>query len=323
MRKPRMKVPAGTDGIYHCYSRVVDGRFIFKTREKEHFLNMMWRVADFLGIQVLNYSLMSNHYHQILLVPGTSDLDNDQLLQRLKTYYGETSNHYQKFLKAMKKGDKSPELLRPKYIRRMADLSEFEKILKQGFSSWYNRHNDRKGTLWMGRFGSTITEDSPQSAMVMAAYVDLNPVRAGLVNDPEDYPYCGYAVALEGNERCRKGIMRILQIDSWDRALETYRGFLMANGRTEVTGKSVKMGRKFLLKTLEEGGNLSISELLRLRVRPFTDGLALGSEEFVEKLFHQHRSHFGEKRKSGARPIRAVANSQLNCLRDLKNSVFS
>jgi len=110
MRMPRIKVPSGVDGIYHCYSRVVDGNFIFGRREKEQFLRMMWRIGDFLGIQVLDCVVMSNHYHQILWVPGIVDMDNDQLLERLQSYYGETSDHYLKFRKAMDKGNKGKKL---------------------------------------------------------------------------------------------------------------------------------------------------------------------------------------------------------------------
>jgi len=323
MRLPRMKVPEGTDGLYHCYSRIVDGNYIFGRHEKEKFQQMMWRIADFLGIRVLDYSVMSNHYHQVLFVPGLCKLSNEELLERLKVYYGERSDQYLKFREAMDKADKSPELLRPRYFRRIANLSEYEKTLKQGFSTWYNRRKNRKGTLWMERFGSTITEDSPRSAMAMAAYVDLNAVRANLVDDPKDYPYCGYAAALAGSRRCREGIMRILHMDSWKEASELYRVYLITQGQMEAPGKSGKISRKVLLKALEANGKLPEAELLRLRVRYFTSGLVFGSEKFVEQLFQQYRSHFGEKRKSGARPIKALPDSGLHVIRDLRNSVFS
>ena len=322
MRMPRMKVPTGTEGIYHCHSRVVDGNFIFKKQEKDKFLQMMWRIGDFLGIQVLDYAIMSNHYHQIVLVPGIVELDNDQILKRLKAYYGETSAHYSKFRKAMEKGDKSPELLRPQYIRRMGDLSEFEKILKQGFSTWYNRRKDRKGTLWMERFGSTIAEDSPHVTMAMSGYVTLNPVRANMVQDPGDYPYCGYAAALKGSNRCREGLKRIMQLDSWEEALASYQVFIMGQGQIEELHKSCRVNREGIPNTLEKQGQFSIQEFMRLGVRYFTKGLVLGSEKFVEDQFQQYRSHFGEKRKSGAIPIEALTDSDLYVIRDLKNPVF-
>ena len=46
---------------------------------------------------------------------------------------------------------------------------------------------------------------------------------------------------------------------------------------------------------------MSRGELLRCRVRYFSDGVVLGSREFVESVFTVHRDQFGVKRKTGAR----------------------
>ena len=54
---------------------------------------------------------------------------------------------------------------------------------------------------------------------------------------------------------------------------------------------------------LAEKGKLSTAELVRLRVRYFTDGVALGSQEFVEGIFEAQREMFGPRRKAGARRI--------------------
>ena len=51
----------------------------------------MWRVASFLEIEVLDYVVMSNHYHQLVRVPGVVKLNDSQLLKRLQFYYGEES----------------------------------------------------------------------------------------------------------------------------------------------------------------------------------------------------------------------------------------
>lgn len=323
MRMSRMKVPEGVDGLYHCYSRAVDGKYIFGRKEKTKFLQMMWSIGDFLGVNVMDFVLMDNHYHQIVFVPGIIELTNEELLARLRNYYGETSHHYRKFLAAMEKGDKSPNILRGAYTRHMGNLSEFEKRLKQGFSQWYNTCRNRKGTLWMGRFGSTITEDQPQAAMAMAAYGDLNPVRAGLVDDPKDYPYSGYAFALAGNPRCQAGLTRLLRSESWEVASKIYRLFLVSKGHTAQKGKPGRISRQVILKTLKAKGELSISELLRLKARYFTCGLAFGSEEFVEELFQQFRSHFGERRKTGARAIKVLSDSNFHVIRALKKNVLS
>ena len=126
MRMPRMKVPAGTDGIYHCHSRVVDGKFIFGGREKEQFLRMMWHIGDFLGIQVLDYVVMSNHYHQVLFVPGIVELSNENILEHLRVYYGgETGSDQPNLLTSgkllQKRGENSA--LKPVYWGNIGGLS--------------------------------------------------------------------------------------------------------------------------------------------------------------------------------------------------------
>ena len=56
-------------------------------------------------------------------------------------------------------------------------------------------------------------------------------------------------------------------------------------------------------QVLAKGGRLSLSELLRCRVRYFSDGVAMRSQSFVEGVFAERREHFGAKRKAGARKI--------------------
>jgi hypothetical protein len=63
---------------------------------------------------------------------------------------------------------------------------------------------------------------------------------------------------------------------------------------------------------------LSLGQVLRLRVRHMSDGVALGTRAFVNEVFTLHREKFGAKRKDGARPIRALASIGLMALRDLR-----
>lgn len=323
MRLPRIKAAKGEDALYHCMSRIVGGDFIFGSLEKEWFVRQMWRIARFLGMDILDYTVLSNHYHQLVRVPGVIELNDLQLLDRLKEYYGPVGEEYLRFKEALTLGGRAVEFLRTKHLKRIGDISAFEATLKQSFSQWYNKQHDRRGTLWMERFKSVLVEDSPDSRRILAAYIDLNPVRANIIEDPANYRFCGYGAAMGGDMRCRRGIMRIMGMDSWEEAAKAYRVLLMKRGHVEVHGKSGNVSRELLLKTLKLNGGLPSSELLRLRVRYFSDGLVLGSELFVEKLFHQYRSHFGEKRKSGARPLKGLSGSGLHVIRDLRNAVFT
>jgi hypothetical protein len=170
----------------------------------------------------------------------------------------------------------------------------------------------------MERFKSVLVEDSREVRGIMATYIDLNPVRAEMVEDPKNYRHCGYGAAMGGDERCRRGIMAVTGIRDWEKASATYRLYLMERGQIQVHGKKGSVTRELRLETLEREGHLPLGELLRLRVRYFSDGLVLGSELFVEEVFELHRSHFGKKRKSGARPIRGMPHQSLNVIRDLR-----
>ncbi len=90
--------------------------------------------------------------------------------------------------------------------KRMFDLSAFVQSVKLGFSKWYNRKHGRKGTLWEERFGSVLVEGAGNAVATMAANVDLNPVRAGLVQDPKEYRWSGYGEAVGGGRKARQGI---------------------------------------------------------------------------------------------------------------------
>ena len=93
------------------------------------------------------------------------------------------------------------------------------------------------------------------------------------------------------------------------RALVQYRQLLGVAGRPRVREDGVVVRRgvsEQVQKKLDAGGGVK-RELLMRRVRHFTDGVILGSREFIDGWFERNRSWFGgasaEKRKTGARRI--------------------
>ena len=79
-----------------------------------------------------------------------------------------------------------------------------------------------------------------------------------------------------------------------------------------------KIDKEKIKEVIAQGGKLSLAEVLRLRVQHLSDGVALGSKDFVNEIFTLHQEKFGPKRKDGARPIRALACIGLTALRDLR-----
>lgn len=83
--------------------------------------------------------------------------------------------------------------------RKADTLSRFMQRLAGVFANRFNRSRDRKGHLWEGRFLSTVVEPGSYFLRCMA-YIDLNPVRAGMVSDPAEYPWCAHRFILEEDE---------------------------------------------------------------------------------------------------------------------------
>jgi hypothetical protein len=86
------------------------------------------------------------------------------------------------------------------------------KGVNQVFAQWFNRRHDRKGHLWGDRFKSVIVEGG-RAARVISSYIDLNPVRAGIVEDPKDYRWSGYGQAMAGVDTALR-TMRNLRKDT-------------------------------------------------------------------------------------------------------------
>ena len=290
---------------YHLVSRTAYQDYKFGNEAKSMFVEMMKRVAFFSGVEILNFCVMSNHFHILAHVLPRRELSDGELLARIEALYGfenaeEVRVHWDELRrrKWLHKLAKEQEA----YTQRMWDVSNFMKCLKQRFSIWYRNH-DRKfaGTLWEGRFRSVIVEDSPAALSAVSAYIDLNPVRAKIVDDPKDYKWSGYGAALSGDGAAMRGIARIFRPDATAgdftaSALATYREILYARGGDAIDGQTVK-------KVLKDGGKVPVPLLLRCRVRHFVKGVFFGSQEFVEGEFLKHRDRFGLGRKKGARPI--------------------
>lgn len=208
MRLPRIKLPH-RNVVYHCVSRIVGRQNLLNDSGKEFMVHLLWKMAGFCGLEVITYCFMSNHFHILIRIPKQAEVSDLQLLDRLAGLYGKKGVLTTLARESMTQLGHIDDYVRTRILARMGDISEFMKEFKQRFSRWYNRQHNREGTLWSERFRSVLVEDQPTVVEAVAAYIDLNPVRAGLVEDPKDYRFCGYAAALTGNKLARKGLMSI------------------------------------------------------------------------------------------------------------------
>ena len=322
-----MKV-SGRAAVYHVMTRTVNGELLFKDREKEILRKMIGQVSDFCGVEVLTYCIMSNHFHVLVRVPDGPAVSDRELMRRYKVLYPKPTKYQEASADIMfaqlKAGGEEAEVIRRKLLARMSDVSEFMKAVKQRFSVWYNRSHQRYGTLWAERFKSVLVEGHGNPLQTMAAYIDLNSVRAGIVDDPKDYRFCGYAEAVAGVVESKKGLIHIRsdygakRIDS---ALRAHRSLIFGK-RASESGLS-EMSRERALKVLDqEGGHLPKSVMLRCRVRYFTDGAILGSAEYVRSFTATWQRERGRKHPPKVNAMRGGDWGGLAVIQGLRRQVF-
>jgi putative transposase len=382
-------------GIYHVVARTVWKTFLFKDAEKELLRQTMRNYEAFCGVRVLTFCLMSNHFHILVEVPPKQDaallLDapDSVFLDRLSHIYSESfveeirerveqarmdaDEGYKQGLKN-DEGVSAGELaeiyvrqIKSRYTHRMCDLSEFMKSVKQRFTQWYNSENGTKGTLWESRFKSELVQ-SGYAAQTVAAYIDLNPLRAGMLKagtssqssagDPKDYRWCGYAEALAGKKEAQLGLLSVMQgvetvvpnvellgalSKNWSDVMDQYRMVLAVDGiaadlntapvqgerKSQKHKKRKGFSREESERIIENGGKLSRAEMLRCKVRYFSDGVVLGSREFVNSFYQRLKStaqsdpnYQGqyEKRETGARKLKHLnSEDALYSMRDLQS----
>jgi len=309
---------SGRTAVYHCVSRIVGGQYLLTDLCKEKFRKLMWQQAEFCGIQILTYCVMTNHVHVLVRVPEPGDVSDPILIERAIALYGRRSNLVRLLCGGFNRQGKVPEDLRRDLTQRMGDVSVFMKELKQRFSKYYNKQTGRYGTLWAERFKSVLVEDQPGALGDASAYIDLNPVRASLVQDPKDYRWSGYGEAMGGNRQARAGVCLIEHQAKWQQAAAAYRKLLYLKGSAPGRSDKRAIDPKGIRKVIEMGGRLSEAQALRIRIRYFTDGVVLGSEEFVNEIFAEFRDRFSPKRETGARKMPQLPFSSLRTCRSLR-----
>ncbi len=317
----------GQAAVYHVVSRTAFARFTFEAAEKAHFLRILQRQAGFCGVEVLAYCLMSNHFHLLVKVPEPGPIGDAELLRRYRLLYGgrtcpPSSPSPEVLETLLRKNETEGRELRERILARMHDLPAFVRELKQRFGIWYNHRHDNKGTLWAERFRSTIVEASAEALSTVAAYIDLNPVRAKIVDDPADYRFSSFGRAVGGNRAARRGYEAVFcQKRDWKGLLPSYNLILYGKGEGPkgVPGKDLgRIDAEKAAKVLDNGGRLPVWQLLRWRVRYFSDGTALGSKHFLENLGKHWNQESGGSRTQHAYRMRAGEWGELRSYRNLQ-----
>jgi putative transposase len=326
MRQRRIKVPPEEgEAAYHCMSRTVNGEWLFEPVDREVLRKQLWLVADYCGLQVLTYTILSNHFHVLVRVPQKHVPSDDELLRRYERMYPKPTRYQSARLDVIKQqlhaGDPEAEFWRERQLKLMGDVSAYMKLVKQRFSIWFNRSHRRYGTLWSERFKSVLVE-SGRALQAMSAYIDLNCVRARLAVDPKDYRFCGYAEAVAGERAAQSGLGMVMGNQNWKETQAMYRQVLFATG-VEAAERGASLSAEALAEVMIADGRLPLATVLRCRVRYFSDGAVLGSRVFVEKQIAVYRARTGLREQIAPHLLPKITDwGEIATLRGLRRAVF-
>jgi hypothetical protein len=221
---------------------------------------------------------MGNHFHLLVRMMPEENFSDAELQQRHECFFGEEKRFCEGHI--------------PFYRLKYANLSEFIKELKQSFSRWYNRRTGRRGFFWSERFKSVIVENG-DTLINCLAYIDLNPVRAGIVARPEDYRWSSLGCHVQqGNSdgflSLDFGLSGSGEIDNAER-LRRYRQYVYEVGELE-TGHGASIAPEIAEKERGKSYTLTRKDRFLHRSRYFTDSAVIGSREFVLESFQRFRT---------------------------------
>ncbi len=285
-RIARLKIK-GEPAVYHVISRTALDGFALGDVEKDFLLKLIKRLSRVYFAEVLGFSILGNHFHLLVRMHPGGEVNDEEINRRIKLYYGGDSKrevHDERMLQALKK--------------KWMDLSEYVKEIKQGFSRFYNKRHKRKGFFWSERFKSVIV-DNGETLINCLAYIDLNPVRAGLVKKPEDYRWSslGYHVQWSNKDNFLSldfGLKEFGIENKGDR-LRYYREFVYKKGDIDNIEKEAKRG--FELKEIDR---------FQYRTRYFTDSGIIGSKEFVSDMYSRFKGYFSSKHKKKPKAVKGL-----------------
>jgi putative transposase len=331
------------DAVYHLSTRLSGNMPLLEDDHRRMCRTMLRNVACYCGVKVLNFTIMDNHFHLLLRVPKRDSrhaLTKRELIDRLEVLHpdlapllrevlfpenaemeeafgkaGSALEHFGFRLMQGKAAMQSVQESAADWATRelerhrglMCELGLFVRLLKQRFSIWYNTTNDRFGTLWTDRFRSILLEDRPEVLQAVSAYIDLNAVRRGWVEEPADYQHCGLAEAVAGAAAARQGIADVVsdptpsenghREHAWEAVLDRHRSLLWGElvEPPESEGGKVTSGRPTRYSQVPQRvpRRAVLADFFLLRQEVLLQGVALGSPGFVESLFRSNRGAFG------------------------------
>lgn len=308
MRKPRQALlPPPTSGGSHRV--LVSSEFAapwpgLDEEDLDGMLAQLWKDVDFSGLELVAFSLRPTAFDLILDVPRSQELSREEMIARFRSSACDAM--LKRDLPALESGSPAEW---ERLSRRFGSVSEMMKHLKQKVAQRYHGRRGSRGPLWSARFISSWLEPG-HASRVVAAWLDHAPVRGRLSPDARSWAWSTLGAAAAGNPQARELLRRLHLPDQpappWRTLSRTYTAFCRAEPEPLAEIRRHPRSPRAILTR---------PELLLTEVPHFRNTVAIGSRDFVERVFVENRSQFGPERRSGARFIAGQNDASLFTLR--------
>jgi len=283
--------------IYHVMSRTALDGFPLKDIEKDYMLDLIKKTSSLFFAEILGFCLMGNHFHLLVKMIPENRFKDEEIQKRFEVYYGDS--------RTFSKGQI------PYFREKLSSLSEFIREIKVGFARYYNRRHNRRGYFWGDRFKSVIVEKG-ETLINCLAYIDLNPLRAGLVNRPEEYRWnsLGYHLQTKNKDQFLSTDfgLKEFNVKSKKERIRRYRRYVYEAGAFDRPDKMQArvIDAKVVAKVRKKDFEISRVSRFRYRTRYFTDSGIIGSKEFVAENYKRFKHLFYSKHEKKPKPIKGL-----------------
>jgi putative transposase len=283
--------------VYHVMSRTALNGFPIGDVEKNFLLGLIKRFSSLYFTEILGFCLMGNHFHLLVKMLPDDRYSDEDIKKRLEHFY----EHEREV------GDGQI----PFWREKLSSLSEFMREIKVGFARYYNRRYQRRGYFWGDRFKSLIVEKG-ETLVNCLAYIDLNPVRAGLVELPEQYRWnsLGYHLQTKNADGFLSTDfgMKEFNVNSEKERIRRYRRYVYETGAVKHPDQAHAGMIDERVLARERNNNFKISRMDRFinRTRYFSDSGIIGSKEFVAFHYQKFKHLFQSKHEKKPKPINGI-----------------
>lgn len=179
---------------YHCISRCVRRAYLCGNdpvtgqnfdHRKQWLVTRIKQLSAQFSIDVCAYAIMSNHYHLVLHVDREKavSLSDEEVIKCWTTLFPRNASLIETLLKngTSKAAKKLLSLKIELWRERLQDVSWFMRCINEVVARQANKEDQCSGRFWEGRFKSQALLDE-KAVVTCMAYVDLNPIRAGITD---------------------------------------------------------------------------------------------------------------------------------------------